>query len=296
MTSGWRPPRTVSIPDYPRRVRLLRPVVAPFLILGVLLIGGVAELDEQGAALADARTAGVSARLGLPVVWRAEVVQSSYDRPGDLEPTRLLPASGLNAATAAELVEQALTEYPPGYARRFLDRVYIVSGIMEGQRRAGGMVYGRAIWIKAGDMSVAQNRRYTRMVVFHESATAILDQATLDRAAFEKTWSSVNPPGFQYWAQLHPDGDEGAAALGRDMQSTPTLFAAGFLNDYGRTSVRADFDTYMDAMFTQAPALRGWMAANPRVRQKVTLVQNLLIPTDPRFRGVFARLGLPSAE
>lgn len=286
----------MSRPDYPRRARLLRPVVAPFLIFTILVIGGLTELEKQGAALADTRTAAVSERLGVPVIWRAEIARSSHNRPGDTEPTRLLPASGVDAAAAAELIEEVLTEYPPGYARRFLDRVYIVSGIIKGERQASGMSSGRSIWIDAGDMLSADNRQYARMAVFHESATAILNQGVLSRAAFEETWSGVNPPDFRYWSQLHPGGDEGAAALGREVRPTLGLFPSGFLNDYGRTSVRADFDTYMDAIFTQAPLLREWAAANPRLQKKVALVQNLLINTDPRFRDVFARLGIPAAN
>ena len=80
------------------------------------------------------------------------------------------------------------------------------------------------------------------------------------------------------------------------MLPTPGLFQAGFLSDYGRTSVRADFDTYVDAIFTQSSQLSAWAASNPRLRQKIALVQNLLISSDPRFRAVFAGLGLPAAS
>lgn len=277
--------------------RVMRASFGPLAVL-VVAIQAV-EVTRPARQLVHAHAIAASARshLGVPVIWNLATADPAPKRDFNGIPYHWQPLPAADAPAALRAVSDALAVFPDHFAGRLLSAVYVVAGLSYGDQPVGGMALGSAVYIVASGMSVNENRAYVRQIVFHETATILLARFSIDREAWERAWRENNPPGFTYASDRQADpgfvGDAPLTALTGSMTPDPALFASGFVSTYGQASVRADVDTYADAIFTQPTALRDWMAVNGRVREKVRQLQHLYLTADPRFAEVFTRLGLP---
>ena len=272
--------------------RMMRLGFGPMAALVVVIQAEQVMEPRRYEARADEAVAAARQALGVTLIWRLDKAEPAPMRKYAGIPIVLRQASPRDAANALTAVNQALAVFPDGFADRLLSAVYITDTLRLGAQSAGGMAAGSAIYVEAG-----QSAAYTRRVVFHETATVLLRHYVADPAAWAQAWRENNAPGFRYAADWGADpgyvGDAPLTAVRSSWEFDPALFGSGLLSAYGQASVRADVDTYADAMFTQPEALRGWMGQNERIRRKVMQLQYVYLHADPHFEGVFARLGLP---
>lgn len=274
----------------------MRASFGPLAVLIIAIQAANVTCPARQRTRAESIAASARQTLGIPLVWdlaKATPALGEFNGvPFVWQPLRLAVAP-----VALRTVSDALAVFPEGFTKRLLAAVYVVGGLSYDGKPIGAMAYRSTVTVVADGVAVAENRAYVRQGVFHETATLLLLQFSIDRVAWEQAWRKNNPPGFMYASDRKADpgypGDAPLTALQGSLAFAPALFASGFLNTYGQASPRADVDTYADAIFTQPASLRDWMAANGRIREKVRQLQHLYIAADPRFVEVFARLGLP---
>lgn len=191
------------------------------------------------------------------------------------------PADRDAAAIALRAVEQSVTLYPAGFARRLVRAIFICGELTMDGIPAGGNAGPAWIVLSAPRSLGEEGIHITSLLgVHHEMSSFVLknDADTI------RGWLAFSPPGWDYAAS-------GSAGLVRGREPDPDL-STGFLSAYGGTSAENDFNTYAEKVFTEPESVIAAARKSPLVARKLRFVLNAYIKVDGRMRDVFVRLGL----
>ena len=200
----------------------------------------------------------------IPQSWRGGGINAEIKHISDAE-LRRFPT----------LLRQALSCYPKKVIEKNLRRVVLLESIkLYGTEY--GTVYSRdAVFLSSQGIDEGYTNTYLTKS-FHQTFSSIL----LANYRFPTTrWNKVNPPEFEY-------GDGGLAAIqeGRDGTSgKPEFYRDGFLNEYSKSELEEDFNTFSGLAFTKPHRLKSLVAEYPRISQKFDLWLEFYVSIDPAF-------------
>ncbi|MDQ2043206.1 hypothetical protein NRL14_05605 [Pseudoalteromonas sp. 20-92] len=190
-----------------------------------------------------------------------------------------------SAAETLDGIESALGVYPEGFISEVIDTIYIVGAITIEGAAAGG-TYGSR-WIALSNVAqwngTKANYENAYRGVHHELSSLIFNNSPFS----VMTWQSL----------LNRDWKAAASnfeALTKD-ELAPD-YSAGFLSDYGKTSMGNDFNTYAEFAFTEPEKLRELAATYPIIAKKLSVFISAYTQFSAKyqqnFEEYFTRTGL----
>ncbi|ATG78626.1 hypothetical protein [Pseudoalteromonas sp. 1_2015MBL_MicDiv] len=184
-----------------------------------------------------------------------------------------------SAAETLDGIESALGVYPEGFISEVIDTIYIVGA-------AAGGTYGSR-WIALSNVAqwngTKANYENAYRGIHHELSSLIFNNSPFS----VMTWQSL----------LNRDWKAAASnfeALTKD-ELAPD-YSAGFLSDYGKTSMGNDFNTYAEFAFAEPEKLRELAATYPIIAKKlsvfITAYTQFSAKYQQNFEEYFTRTGL----
>ena len=190
-----------------------------------------------------------------------------------------------DASDTLDGIESALSVYPKGFVSEVIDVVYISSSIKIEGAAAGG-TYGSK-WIALSNIAqwngTEANYKNAFRGFHHELSSLIFNHSPSILVTWQSLLSEDWEPAVSNYEALTKD------ELAPD-------YNAGFLSDYGKTSMGNDFNIYAEFAFAEPEKLRELAATYPIIAKKLSLFITAYTQFSAKyqqdFEDYFARTGL----
>lgn len=222
----------------------------------------------------------------LQVVDPTTKVKLTFERDGKMDPklwgfedsptVKTLSAEQIKRAQAA--IQKFLAKYPPGFLRKFLDRIYICSDLKVGVVDYAG-TYGERVLFITYDEEYGKTAVQEFEATFHHEFSSLLLNAR-SRLFPDAAWRAANAPGFHYRGYGNVYEEHG---LDDAYDQKPEWLEEGFLIGYCRTSVEEDFNVLVEGIFGTTDDFWTTISEHPRIAKKVTLAMKFYSQLDPWF-------------
>jgi hypothetical protein len=198
------------------------------------------------------------------------------------------PTGMHSALIALKGVEEGLAKYPQNLIRKYLQAIFI-SGIFKIYNvDVGGTYFHSWIYVSATpDCDTLGSALYEK-VLHHELSSLFMKGAKFP----VKNWCAVNEPSFNY---LESKIDVVHAAEGKTRkvpENAYSWYQAGFVHDYGMSSINNDVNMYAELAMTDPGRLKELAAQYPRIRAKTRILVEFYSSFAPELRDYFKRAGL----
>ena len=190
-----------------------------------------------------------------------------------------------SAAETLDGIESALGVYPEGFISEVIDTIYIAGSITIEGAAAGG-TYGSR-WIALSNVAqwngTKANYENAYRGVHHELSSLIFNNSPFSVMTWQSLLNRDWKPAVSNFEALTKD------ELAPD-------YSAGFLSDYGKTSMGNDFNIYAEFAFSEPEKLRELAATYPIIAKKLSLFITAYTQVFPEyqqgFEEYFTRTGL----
>lgn len=184
-------------------------------------------------------------------------------------------------------VRDALRRYPPALVKRYLSAVFVVGRIrildVDGAATfsKSGIYLAAPRWDGLGTLSY-------ELSVHHEFSTLLFYGAR-----FPVTdWYLVNPMDFKY-LDKYEDIIRAADLKSRKQSKTASeCYVAGFVSDYGMSSMANDFGTYAEMALGEPAKLKLLASKYSLIRRKKDLLVKFYTGLAPQMCNYFKTVGL----
>ena len=190
-----------------------------------------------------------------------------------------------DASDSLDGIEAALTTYPPGFVAEVIDAIYLSGPMLIEGAAAGGTYSSNSIILVnlSGWNGTNFNFENSLKGVHHELSSLVYIRSPFVIFA----WQALLPKD---WKPAASNFD----ALTK-YKSAPD-YNAGFLSDYGKTSMGNDFNIYAEFAFAEPEKLREFAATYPIIAKKLSLFITAYTQFSAKyqqdFEDYFARTGL----
>lgn len=190
-----------------------------------------------------------------------------------------------DASDSLDGIEAALTTYPPGFVAEVIDAIYLSGPMLIEGAAAGGTYSSNSIILVnlSGWNGTNFNFENSLKGVHHELSSLVYIRSPFVIFA----WQALLPKD---WKTAASNFD----ALTK-YKSAPD-YNAGFLSDYGKTSMGNDFNIYAEFAFAEPEKLREFAATYPIIAKKLSLFITAYTQFSAKyqqdFEDYFARTGL----
>jgi hypothetical protein len=245
--------------------------------------------DQAHAKIAEQRRRDIEARGQFALITdrlqdRVAPLIGEADRPVHFDD--LSPADQLGALKS---LDAALAPYPPGFIKRFIDKVVLASDIrFWGGTRIGGCFFDRGIAIAYGGDGSDTIDPVNRDTFHHELSSHVRIVSQIDDAR----WAGFNAPGTGYLSEADY---RKLIADGQHKGGDAALYEAGFVRPYGRSDIDDDWNTFAEQVFGHAQDFANLIRPYPRLRGKTGMMLDTYQALEPRFAGYFDSTGLRAA-
>ncbi|MBL0689285.1 MAG: hypothetical protein JJW02_07635 [Pseudoalteromonas sp.] len=228
------------------------------------------------------KTHQVDIQAGEPRLFFPEQFAVSDGEPPILEMEMTTLA---DASESLDGIEAALTTYPPGFVAEAIDAIYLSGPMLIEGAAAGGTYSSNSIILVnlSGWNGTNFNFENSLKGVHHELSSLVYIRSPFIIFA----WQALLPKD---WKPATSNFD----ALTK-YKSAPD-YNAGFLSDYGKTSVGNDFNIYAEFAFAEPEKLRELAATYPIIAKKLSLFITAYTQFSAKyqqdFEDYFARTGL----
>ena len=185
---------------------------------------------------------------------------------------RMPPASGTaqpiarsKLCQAVQVLSKELKKYPNEVTKRDIESIYLLSHVSFYNTDYGGTSLGKSVYLTYGSSRDGYDDNYFASLLHHELSSVFFHTYSFPREA----WHAINPKKFLY-AQT---GKEQIKAIKEynGEEGRQSLYNAGFLADYGQSTLENDFNLYAELFFMN-PQLLNKLAKNyPRIQKKLEL-------------------------
>ncbi|GEB71801.1 hypothetical protein [Pseudoalteromonas carrageenovora] len=173
-------------------------------------------------------------------------------------------------------IESALRVYPEGFISEVIDTIYIAGSITIEGAAAGG-TYGSR-WIALSNVAqwngTKANYENAHRGVHHELSSLIFNNSPFSVMTWQSLLSRDWKPAKSNFEALTKD------ELAPD-------YSAGFLSDYGKTSMGNDFNTYAEFAFAEPEKLRELAATYPVIANKLSVFITAYTQIFPEYQQGF---------
>lgn len=188
---------------------------------------------------------------------------------------------------ALEGVKDALSHYPVTLVKEYLSAVFIAGKIRIYNVEGAATFANSWIYIAAPRYDGLGALSYA-LSVHHEFSTLLFHKAKFPLIH----WHLVNSPDFKY-LDKHEDIIDAANLENRkDDQSAVEWHKAGFVSDYGMSSMANDFGTYAEMAFGEPEKLRQLSMKYLPIKRKTDLLVKFYTDLAPGMCDYFISVGL----
>ncbi|XQW86450.1 hypothetical protein ACOYR1_06930 [Thalassotalea piscium] len=190
---------------------------------------------------------------------------------------KLTKTSLAEASETLDGIEDALAIYPQGFVASVIDAIYISGPIFIEGAEAGG-TYGTK-WIILSNISkwngTQANYENALHGVHHEMSSLIFNHSSFAQFA----WQSLLAKGWK-------PAPSNYNALSRD-NDLPPDYEAGFLSEYGKTSMGNDFNVYAEFAFAEPERLKQLAKKHPVIAKKLSVFISAYSSFSSKFENDF---------
>ncbi len=254
-----------------------------------VLIAGAVVLIGLGRCVHD-----LSLEQAFQKRWGVAVVADDLQRQvgamvsTPTRPVRLLDLHPGDERVALDLVDDAFAVYPAGFVPRVLKTVALASHIDVWGEDAGGFYHDHMIAVNFEGLEDGGTHSFDVDTVHHELSSIVRRETTFNVT----TWEAANPKGFRY---MSLQGYKAVLADAGPVAGDAALHRAGFVSQYGQTSLDNDWNTYAERIFGHGTEFARWLTVEPARRPKTRLLMDVYMSLDPRFTAYFQHTGLTKA-
>jgi len=224
--------------------------------------------------------------------------------------------------TALKGIKSALFKYPPTLIRKYLSAVF-VAGIIKGKEvYAAGTYHNSWIYISTSGKDPLNPNKYSE--TFHHELSSLFlkgplskslprEQSTLFAYSPYSTpiydpgvepikapkfplerWSRTNKTNFKY-----PEQDSEYIRTVKNFrkpEEAPSWYKAGFVDDYGMSSLENDVNTYAEIAMVHPEKLKKLAEQYPRIEAKTKIFVEFYASLAPELRDYFKSVGLSNEK
>jgi hypothetical protein len=179
-------------------------------------------------------------------------------------------------------LRRALAKYPNPLLRKYLEAVFIAGKLKVFDTEIGGTYAYRWIYISVDPSPYIDSSPQWCEKVLHHELSSLFMHSTLFPTY---KWEAVNKSDFSYFS----DPIEVARYIRRNPTKAPEWHSAGFVDDYGMTSLENDLNTYAELAMTDPEKLKQLADQYPRIRAKTQILSEFYSRLAPELKRRFAK-------
>lgn len=194
-----------------------------------------------------------------------------------------------NVLTALRGVRSALSVYPPELVRQQLGAIFLTGELETQGIKIGGTYLHDWIYVSGAGLRGFWAENLVALSVHHEFSSLLFHNSEFPDFA----WRSVNDTSFTYLED--PDAVLQAADKRRDAAEADQWHRAGFVSDYGMSSLENDLNTFAELAFGSPAELVELAQRYPKVGAKLSLLVDFYQGLTPQIGDYFSQNGLTAA-
>ncbi len=247
--------------------------------LRFLLLFFIPSLVFANAEQADTTIRGVKISFDyediiFPPAWRAAPINGAGESLKESEQKR-----------SKIILNTALSKYPGEVLRLNLLTVYILKSMSFYGVGYGGTNSNEEVYLTNNGISMGYTDDYIEQTFHHEFSSILY--RNYPQLLDEKSWSAVNPPGFDY---KDPENGVGAIRNNESSQELDTaLCRQGFLTQYALSGLENDINTVAQNLFLPAKGFWRMVDSYPPIARKTGLLISFYNKIDPLFTEAYFR-------
>jgi hypothetical protein len=188
-----------------------------------------------------------------------------------------------------EAVKAALQMYPPDLIKKHVSAIFVTGPTEVYGAGGAGMRLNSWIYLSAPTNRSEQLGSQSYAMVFHHELSSFF---FYDDSFPVAQWASVNEPDFKYLERRIDIIRAAAPENRRDPKEAPSWYQAGFVHDYGMSSMENDFNTYAELAMAQPAELIQLAKQYPKIAQKTKIFVEFYSSLAPELREYFKSVGL----
>ena len=166
------------------------------------------------------------------------------------------------------VIEKAISKYPASFLNKNLKKVYVFHSLKFYGISYGGSNSRARVYLTSAGRSSGYTDEYIEMSFHHELSSILLRNHKTQFS--EDKWKACNEPSFQY-------GKGGVNAIKENKASlsgAEKYYQKGFLNQYGKSALEEDFNTYAGEYFVNQDSLEELAKSYPTIQCKLSILKN----------------------
>ena len=185
-------------------------------------------------------------------------------------------------------IKEGLSKYPPKLIKKNLSAVFISGRIKSDRVVAGGTVLGSWIYVSAGKNSKSIPPHTYAETLHHEFSSILKREYNFPTIR----WVLANKSGFKYPEEKKKIIKAASLESRADPKDAHEWHDAGFVHDYGMSSIVNDFNTYAELAMGNPEKLKLLSKQYPRIMLKTAIFVEYYEELAPELREYFHSVGL----
>lgn len=227
---------------------------------------------------------GVVIRYGDPIDFRIPPKPTAHSlRNMQMERTNI---HGAHRAMLG--IKEGLSKYPVELIKKHLSAVFISGQIKSNGIIAGGTVLGSWIYVSADQSNRPLPTQIYANTLHHEFSSILMREYNFPTIR----WVLANKSGFKYPEDKKMIIMAASLKSRADPKDAHLWHNAGFVHDYGKSSIMNDFNTYAELAMGDPEKLKQLSRQYPRIRLKTSIFVEFYEGLAPGLGEYFLSVGL----
>jgi hypothetical protein len=197
-------------------------------------------------------------------------------------------ANEQHALTALKGIHAALVKYPKELLNKYLKAVFISGVIKFYGVEVGGTYLHSWIYLSALEEFKPLGADLYEQNFHHELSSLFIKGANFPTIR----WQMANESGFKYLPQKIDVIKSASEEKRRDPKEAPSWHKAGFVSDYGMSSMENDYNVYAALAMINPKKLKKLADQYPRIKAKTWILADFYSSLAPELREHMASAGL----
>lgn len=185
-------------------------------------------------------------------------------------------------------IKEGLSKYPSELIKNNLSAVFISGEIKSNGIVAGGAVVGSWIYVAADQSNQLIPPQTYADTLHHEFSSILMREYRFPTIR----WVLANKPGFKYPEDRKTIIKAASPESRANPKDARIWYDAGFVHDYGMSSIMNDFNTYAELAMGSPKKLKQLTFQFPRIRLKTSLLVEFYGGLAPELKEYFHSVGL----
>ncbi len=185
-------------------------------------------------------------------------------------------------------VRKAIVKYPKKLIKEHLTAVFIAGVIKTYDVQIGGSYVHSWIYLSALKNYEQAGYNLYSLNFHHEFSSILINNDNFSR----DRWQAINEPGFKYLPRQTDIVHSAAQENRRPPEEAPSWYQAGFVHDYGMSSLENDVNMYAELAMTDPSKLKALAQQYPKIKAKAQILVAFYGGLAPELETYFKSVGL----